>query len=267
MIDSTAVRLQEAKELVERRDFVWHQRFELVPGVFTPGRNDVHWLLDLASVPADLSGKTVLDVGTSNGGAAFLLERKGAERVVAVDLSDDEKWGFADLQSFLRSRVEFVRSDVYDLERALGGEKFDLVLCWGVLYHVRHPLLALEALRAVTREHAWIETAVSDGELGPGVSDLAVAQFYRKAFAGDGSNWFVPTVRALADWCVSSGLTPTNVTVWPRERHGRAMVALVRAPGVPEHLAWDRWRDGDTEPEGDEAMPPVRVVDAFPTSS
>jgi tRNA (mo5U34)-methyltransferase len=224
VIESTDLRLREAKKLVERRDFFWHQRFELVPGVFTPGRNIVDWLLDIGGVPEDLTGKTVLDVGTSNGGAAFVLERRGAERVVAVDVSDEDKWGFAALHRFLESRVQFVRSDVYGLESAVRGEAFDLVLCWGVLYHVRHPLLALDAVRAVTRpastsrsrsvravtrDRAWIETQVSDVDFGTGLCELATAKFHRKGFLGDGSNWFVPTVRALVDWCASSGLTPT----------------------------------------------------------
>jgi len=72
-----------AREFLADADFIWHQRFELVPGVDTPGENDIVGLIDSAGIPADLSGKSALDLGTTNGGAAFELERRGAERVVA----------------------------------------------------------------------------------------------------------------------------------------------------------------------------------------
>src|SRR5258707_15780879 len=75
-----------AAEFIERAEFVWHQRWELAPGVWTPGSSDVGWLCHLAKLPADLTGQSVIDVGTTNAGTAFELERRGASRVVAVDI-------------------------------------------------------------------------------------------------------------------------------------------------------------------------------------
>jgi hypothetical protein len=81
--------------LAARTDFLWHQRFELAPDIFSPGANDVDWLLHTAGVPDDLSGASVLDIGTTNGGAAFTLERRGATRVLATDIVDPMHFGFA----------------------------------------------------------------------------------------------------------------------------------------------------------------------------
>ncbi len=106
---------ERATELAQRTEFVWHQRFELAPGVFTPGVSNVPFLLQMAGVPERLDGATVLDIGTTNGGAAFECERRGAERVVAVDIADADWFGFAVLRDALDSRVEHVQGSIYEL--------------------------------------------------------------------------------------------------------------------------------------------------------
>src|SRR5512132_2958721 len=193
---------EDARELIASSDFVWHQRFELEDGIYTPGTHDIEWLMDAAGVPRDLSRRAVLDVGTSNGGAAFGAERRGAERVVALDIYPPAWFGFDRLARFLDSGVEYVQGTVYELPRLVEG-RFDEIFFLGVLYHLRHPLLALDALRAVARDAAcvYVETAVADAELreqGP----ASLARFYRfDELGNDASNWFVPSVMTLEEWC------------------------------------------------------------------
>jgi SAM-dependent methyltransferase len=115
---------EDARELIASSDFVWHQRFELEDGVYTPGTHDIEWLMDAAGVPRDLSRRAVLDVGTSNGGAAFGAERRGAERVVALDIYPPAWFGFDRLARFLDSGVEYVQGTVYELPRLVEG-RFD----------------------------------------------------------------------------------------------------------------------------------------------
>jgi len=155
----------EALRFVERADFVWHQRFELAPGVYAPGANDIEWLLGVAGLPPDLDGLSVLDVGTTNGGAAFEAERRRARRVVAIDIFGPHWFGFSELKDLLGSEVEYRRASAYELAGVL-DEQFDVVLFFGVLYHLRHPLLALDNLRAVTGDRCHLETAVADHESG-----------------------------------------------------------------------------------------------------
>jgi tRNA (mo5U34)-methyltransferase len=218
---------------LDETSFVWFQRFELAPGVHTPGTADIESLLDRAGFPERLDGMTLLDVGTSNAGAAFIAERRGAARVVAVDIYEPDWFGVDALTSFLQSRVEYVRGSVYELPRLL-HEPFDLVLFFGVLYHLRHPLLALDAVRALTGGTAFIETAVADHEVGDG-SVAPLVRFYRRdELAGDSSNWFAPTTTTLLDWCWSCGLQPELVDKWPEEAPGRAVVRAQRMEGEPE---------------------------------
>jgi tRNA (mo5U34)-methyltransferase len=226
-----------ARAFIERTSFVWHQRWELAPGVVTPGTHDLGFLFDLSAVPMDLRGKSVLDVGTSNGGAAFILERRGAARVAAVDIYPPDWFGFEELRRFLGSSVEYVQATVYDLSAALGGETFDYVLLWGILYHLRHPLLALDAVREALAPGGLVdvETAVSDDEVGP-LAKMPLARFFRgDELAADASNWFAPTTRCLHEWCMSSGLEPLRGHTWGEGAAKRSFLVARRTEGIPEY--------------------------------
>lgn len=219
---------QTAAEFATRTDFVWHQRFELAEGIYTPGVSDIEFMLDAAAVPQRLDGLSVLDIGTTNGGAAFICERRGARRVVAVDIADQDWFGFAAIRKFLGSSAQHVRGSIYELPQLL-GEQFDVVLFWGVLYHLRHPLLALDNVRRLARGAVSVETAVSDDLLGEDVS-VPVARYFRGAeYAQDSTIWFLPNIATLTDWCRSCGLDPTGVRSWPDPLPSRAMVTALAA--------------------------------------
>ena len=63
----------------------WHHKIELAPGVFSPGLQDTQSLLDQISLPTNLSGMRVLDIGARDGFFSFEAERRGAVEVVALD--------------------------------------------------------------------------------------------------------------------------------------------------------------------------------------
>ena len=224
--------------LAARTDFLWHQRFNLGAHIVTPGVNDIEWLLDTIGLPADLSGKSVLDIGTTNGGGAFSAERRGAQAVTAVDVYDDKVYGFKFIREALASNVTFSQGTIYTLPDQL-RERFDIVLFLGVIYHLRHPLLALDNVRRLTKGTAWIESAVADG-LVEGGKDQPQTYFLRTTgeAAGvghfDRTNWFIPTTRCLVDWCQSSGLEPVRVHSWGSGWQARAMVEA--KPVRPEYL-------------------------------
>ena len=162
----------------------WSQTIELGSGLVSRGVYDHRSVVDYYGLPRSLHGKTCLDVGTSNGFFAFEMERRGAARVVAIDIP---RYGDLDLlpqikakrQSLLdsaaghdffqiahamrRSRVEFKACSVYDLSPEFVGV-FDLVFCGSLLLHLQNPFKALINIRSVTREMAIIETTV-DTEL------------------------------------------------------------------------------------------------------
>jgi tRNA (mo5U34)-methyltransferase len=153
-------------------------------------------------LPEDLSGKTVLDVGAWDGGFSFEAERRKAKRIVASDIAISnpesmefanwgENRGFRLAKRLLESRVEFIESSVNDLPERLNGERFDVVLFYGVLYHVIDPFAALLAVRKLTRGTALIETTIAEGE--------GKYMELRSGYDGDKSNRWYPTVPCVIE--------------------------------------------------------------------
>jgi tRNA (mo5U34)-methyltransferase len=147
-------------------EFDWYHTQELAPGVVTPGLFDHRPYVHRYGIPADLSGKRVLEVGTFEGFWAFELERRGAE-VTAIDLdrmqeldwpprlrpSEDGRRGegFEIAKEAFGSNVERVGLSVYDATPERLGGQFDLVFIGSVLIHLRDPMLALERLAGLCR--------------------------------------------------------------------------------------------------------------------
>jgi SAM-dependent methyltransferase len=222
-------RSTEARTVIDRADFVWHQRFELAPGVFTPGVHDINWLLDQTDIGARLADLRVIDVGTSNGGVAFELEARGAT-VTAVDIAPIDHFGFDQLRRVRDANTEFVQASVYDLDvKQLGT--FDIVIAFGLVYHLMNPLLAIERLTALLGEGAslYVESAVVDAYVPSDMRDVSLARFYGKEmFAHDPSNWFVPTTRCLLEWCETHDLSAEIMRAWPSDLPSRALVKARR---------------------------------------
>ena len=165
-----------------------------------------------ASLPEDLSGKTVLDIGCNAGFYSMEMKRRGAERVIGID-SDDrylEQARFA-AATLGYDAIEFRNLSVYDV--AALGEKFDVVIFMGVLYHLRHPLLALDLIH----EHVAGDMLIFQS-LQRGSSNVASLEadypfeetdifhesgypklhFVEREYAHDWTNWWVPN-RACAE--------------------------------------------------------------------
>ena len=138
---------------------LWFHTFALnaAHGLYTPGVARDH-RYRVPFLPASFVGQRVLDVGTFDGFYAFLAERRGAARVVAVDNEQYVAWvkarwgidldggaGFRAIAELLDSRVEYVRGDVLALA-ADTEERFDVVLCFGILHRVENPLGLLRLL-------------------------------------------------------------------------------------------------------------------------
>lgn len=244
--------VEEARTFIENAKFVWHQRFELVPGVFTPGVNDIDWLRNQIELPDSMNGMSVLDIGTTNGAMVFECERRGATRVVAVDIVDDRHFGFRALADFLGSGAEFVRASVYELADVL-DETFDLVIFWGVLYHLRHPLLGLDAVRRLARGQVLLETAVCDAS-DPGVGQMA--RFHRlDDLGGDATNWWSPSIDTLHAWVGSAGFTTLRtVAIPPGQPAQRALLVLDVSPGPAEYLRVSYERPLEVRSRADRAV-------------
>jgi len=177
----------------------WHHTMDLGQGVVTPGGDATQEKLATLGLPASLAGKTVLDIGAWDGFFSFEAERRGASRVVAMDHDcwlqaegHPSKAGFELARRALGSSVEDVTLDVMDLAPD-GLGMFDVVLFLGVLYHVRHPLLALERVFSVTRDLLILETHVAR----LGTRRPALVFYPGDELGGDATNWWGPNEPAV----------------------------------------------------------------------
>lgn len=176
----------------------WYHTIDLGGGIVTAGVDNTPYRLARLDLPASLEGMTVLDIGAWDGFFSFECERRGAARVVAADYYSwhDAGWGtkagFQLAREALRSKVEDVDIDVMDLSPDRVGS-FDLVLFLGVLYHLKHPLLALERVSSVTRGRLILETVVDL----VGYSKPAMAFYPGRELNRDPTNWWGPNHAAV----------------------------------------------------------------------
>jgi tRNA (mo5U34)-methyltransferase len=129
----------------------WHE-IEVAPGIVTPGDDSNRMklpILDRIGLPREMSGLRALDIGCSDGYFTFEMERRGAS-VLAMDFVPETYTGFATARGILGSDAGYVMDNVYNLSSDKHG-MFDVVLFMGVLYHLRKPLAALDAIRSVMR--------------------------------------------------------------------------------------------------------------------
>jgi tRNA (mo5U34)-methyltransferase len=170
----------------------WFHEIDLGNGVITPGiRGGLNKGKKI--LPENLEGMTVLDIGAWDGFYSFEAERRGASRVLATDYFcwGGEGWGtqagFNLARKALNSKVEDKEIDVLDISPETVGV-FDVVLFLGVLYHMRHPLLALERVASVAGKQLIVETHVDM----LAYKRPAMAFYPGTELNGDSSNWCGP---------------------------------------------------------------------------
>jgi len=206
----------------------WWHSIDLGDGRVTPGARTLDELQRVYAsfrLPEDLGGKRVLDIGCWDGFFSFEAERCGAE-VVAVDCWPQER--FFEARRILNSQVEFREMSVYEITREKLGA-FDIVLMLGVLYHLQHPLLALQRVCEVTRDIAVIESHVIDGVLDAG---YPVMQFYEMdELGGQLDNWWGPNTDCLTRMCRAAGFVRSEIAL--RENNRTAVKAYRRFDELP----------------------------------
>lgn len=202
----------------------------------------VKWRAFAHALPSDLRGCTVLDVGCNAGFYSIEMKRRGADRVVGVDFDESYLAQARFAAEVSGVEIEFRQMSVYDVAEL--KERFDIVLFMGVLYHLRHPLLALDLLH----EHVVGNLLVFQSMLRGSAQDITLdadysfsetdifdqpnfprLYFIERCYAGDPTNWWVPN-RACAEAMLrSAGFEITA--------HPEAEVFLCRRTEKPDLVA------------------------------
>jgi len=178
------------------------------------------WRRFAHSIPADLRGRSVLDIGCNAGFYSIEMKRRGAARVVGIDWDEQylEQARFA--AAVCGADIELRRLSVYEVGEL--GERFDLVLFLGVLYHLRHPLLALDLLhRHVVDDTLLFQSMLRGADAAPNsdikadypFSEVAIfdrpafprMSFIEESYAHDPTNWWIPNAACAMAMLRSAG--------------------------------------------------------------
>jgi tRNA (mo5U34)-methyltransferase len=182
------------------------------------------WRALSPALPEDLSGRTVLDLGCNAGFFSLEMKRRGAARVVAADF-DPRYLAQARLAAEVAGlEIELRELSVYDV--AALRERFDVVLFMGVLYHLRHPLLALDLIRAHVAGDLVVFQSMLRGSEGrfPPAPDYPFSErdvfdhpawpklhFVEHRYAADETNWWIPNRACVEAMLRSAGFAPEPV--------------------------------------------------------
>ena len=194
---------------------------ETAPEHFLGDYPSVKWKRFENALPRDLAGASVLDIGCNGGFYSIEMKKRGAGRVLGIDV-DDRYLRQARLAAELSGvEIELQRMSVYDIGRL--GERFDVVLFMGVLYHLRHPLLALDLIREHVASQLVVVQSMLRGSrtVAKPTADYPFSNervfdrpnyprmyFVEHAYAGDATNWWIPNASALAGMLRAAGLAP-----------------------------------------------------------
>lgn len=157
----------------------------------------------LASLGLELSDKSVLEIGAGVGDlTGFFLDR--GCRVTSMEARAENIQRCADT---FRSgdwhpsiSLRLVHCDVESLSRNVSG-RFDIVFCYGLLYHTEDPAAVLQVLSDHTDGMLLLETCVSQGDheaVNPVQEDVGLAS---QSYHGPGCRptrpWLLSRLRAL----------------------------------------------------------------------
>jgi tRNA (mo5U34)-methyltransferase len=228
---NAAITSETRKQIDQLHTLGWYHSIELPGGEVIQGLQSIELLktrLSQFPVPADLRGKRVLDIGAWDGWFSFEMERRGAQ-VVALDATRNPKLLLA--RDLLNSKIEYVNADISRISAKELGH-FDIVLFLGVLYHLKHPLLALENICEMTDELACVESYVIDD--GRDLTAPPILEFYEGTeLRGQFDNWCGPNTSCLLAMARAAGFASVKLeSVMEQRAHVTCLRKWPSEPGV-----------------------------------
>ena len=201
------------------------------------------------ALPTDLAGQSVLDIGCNAGFYSLEMKRRGAARVLGIDTDEHYLRQARFAAEVCELEVQFERMAVWDI--ASLEERFDLVIFMGVLYHLRHPLLALDLIHEHVAKDLFLFQSMVRGSkaVAPLKDDYLITDttpfdmagfpkmhFIEQRYSNDQTNWWIPNRACTEAMLRSSGFK------------------IEQRPEDEVYLC--RWQEIDTAPEGPHCVYP-----------
>ena len=120
-------------------------------------RHNARRLEHLASLGIPVAGKSVLEIGAGIGDhSSYYIDREC--RVTITDVRPENI-------RYLTKRYPHENIQFLDMENPVSivGQPFDIVHCYGLLYHLSNPEIALKFISSCTKKILLLETCVSFG--------------------------------------------------------------------------------------------------------
>lgn len=189
----------------------------------------------------DYQGRTVLEVGAMDGMWAFEAEEKWAKKVVAVDIWQNKRFLFA-IEARKSFVVPIVNGDVQNLHTVLKLPQlyldlpsFQIIQCFGMLYHVQNPMLALHQMRRVLDDSGVL---ILETACWTGCPDEPAARLNRIpwVYEADDRTYWMPNYMCLVNMLSIAGFHPVEKTVvrlLQSEKPAERVIMICRA-GPPQ---------------------------------
>lgn len=185
MTTETNLMKAEAERIVASHPW-WYHRYEIYPGVWTPGVYDPSGTYDMLKLPEDLSGMRILEIGPADGYFTKRMTAAGAH-VTAVDYCDRDHHRFSVMEKLAGRQYDFHQANLYDIPK-LNFQPFDIVLFLGVLYHLPDMVKAFATLRPLVKKRMFL-----DGQISRFAEDKPIAVYLPAAsFNNDMTNFWAP---------------------------------------------------------------------------
>lgn len=220
----------------------WHYQIEFDGGVRTPIPNPAklnrhqqrrRYFFDalLQVTGGSLEGRRVLDLGCNAGYWAYLAMEAGADFLLGVDARErqlDQARLVFEAKGIDPARYRFEQANVFEHDF---NERFDIVLCLGLLYHVSKPMELFEVMADVEAELLVIDTIVFP-------SQESVFKVHREPVdkwlnAADMETVLIPSPQAVIDLAAQFGfetvplaLNMTDLTGLGEYREGRRLAFI-----------------------------------------
>lgn len=164
----------------KRKELTWWHTITFPDGYKTKGVHDYDTSVGDRYLFPNVKGKTVLDIGTFDGYWAARAMKEGAKECVSIDMNEretakitSEAFGF-----------KYLSGLQYDMNLPIGSNSFDIVLNYGVVYHLYNPVQGILNSILAAKELVLIESAVNQLN-GKGFNNLI--------HDGDDTNYWLPS--------------------------------------------------------------------------
>ncbi len=151
---------EEILEFIETTSLSGYQNIPLPYNLEIPGKDHSPKINSVLSM--ELKGKSVLDIGCYYGLYSHEAKKRGAGRVVGIELNKQRAEIAQKITDLIGDGVEIIHGDILDVNLKT---KFDVILFLSVLHHIKEPVAVMKRLASICSGVIVIEFCLPEHRL------------------------------------------------------------------------------------------------------